>query len=60
MEQSYKWITSAIDSCTNDFQLRCCETLISLFETKYGNEGKSNVDELWNKMLAKSGQIACV
>ena len=42
MEHSFSWIMSCIESSTNAFQFKCCQTLIGLFETMY----KDTVDNI--------------
>lgn len=38
MQTSYEWILSCIKSSSNDFQFKCCATLIELFENMYKDE----------------------
>lgn len=36
MKESYEWVLRAIETSTNDWHLRCCRTLIDLFEQQFG------------------------
>ena len=36
MEKTYMWTYNVIHSCNNDFHFDCADTLINLFEQKYG------------------------
>ena len=53
MEKDYLWIIDCMDSCTNEFQLNCCATLIQLFNRKYGDK----VNEYEQKLLAQLSKI---
>lgn len=35
MTESYDWVLKTILSCTNDWHLRCCRTLIDLYGQQY-------------------------
>lgn len=45
MEQSYQWIMNCIESSNNEFQFKCCRTLIGLFDTMYKEES-----DLWHSL----------
>lgn len=38
MEQSFTWVLSCIESSSNEWQFRCCHSLIDLFYLKYNGE----------------------
>ena len=55
MEQSFEWIVTCIQSCTNDFQLDCCRTLIELFRDMYKDEEEvyGYLDKLQSELIER-------
>ena len=35
MQRCFEWIKLCINSCTDNFQLECCRTLMQLFEIRF-------------------------
>lgn len=56
LETSFEWVKAAILSCTNDWHLRCCSTLIDLFQQKYP-AAMVKLGELIRHHNAKEAQI---
>lgn len=55
MEQSFEWIVTCIQSCTNNFQLDCCRTLIELFRDmyKYEEDAYKYLDKLSDEIIER-------
>lgn len=49
IQESYDWIVNCIYSCTNEFHLKCCRTLLHLFATQFKEDNE--VDELLDRLL---------
>lgn len=58
MKQSFDWISAAIESCTNEWQLECCFKLIELFNQRYGDDGTREYDSLRQLILDKQVYIS--
>lgn len=53
----FNFVLAAIRSCNNQWQLECCETLISLFVAKHGNEKEG---ALTHELIVKTTWVMIV